>query len=331
MPSNVRNKLLEVLIQQEGQYVSGGEISKRLKVSRTAVWKQIEELRKEGYEIEAKPKYGYKLRFRPDRIAPEEIYPHLSTKFIGRNIRYVFSTPTTQGIAHQWAKEEAPEGAFVLAEAQTSGKGRFGRVWHSPPYTGIWMSGVLRPSILLYQAPQLTLLASVAVCKAIQEVTSLPIGIKWPNDLYLNGKKVCGILTEVKGDQDRIEYAVLGIGINVNLPQIQIPSDLRQKATSLMIELGTSIHRAKLICQIWKALEEYYLLYRAQGFEPIRTLWEENANMLGERIVAMTPQGAIEGIALGLNSYGALRVQTETGIQEVYSAEIFPQKEVPLS
>ncbi|WP_044640188.1 biotin--[acetyl-CoA-carboxylase] ligase [Risungbinella massiliensis] len=322
MPSNVRTKMLEVLIQEEKGYVSGAQISRKLGVSRAAVWKQMEELRREGYEIEAKPNHGYKLRYRPDRVAPEEISPHLETKWVGRSIRYFPSVSSTQIIAHEWAKEKAPSGAFVLAEEQTSGRGRLGRAWHSPISTGIWMSGIFRPKIPLYLAPQLTLLTSVAVCEAIQEETGLSVGIKWPNDLYVEGKKICGILTELRGDQDQIDYAVIGIGINVNLTEDQIPEELLTRATSLQKELGKSIHRATLITKIWKRLENLYLIYEEKGFEVIRLLWESYANMLQKPIIANTPQGWVEGIALGLNAHGALRMQTETGVQEVYSAEI---------
>lgn len=320
MPSNVRTKMLEVLIQEQKEYVSGAQISRKLGVSRAAVWKQMEELRREGYEIEAKPNHGYKLRYRPDRVAPEEILPHLETEWMGRSIRYLPSVSSTQIIAHEWAKEGAPSGAFVLAEEQTSGRGRLGRAWHSPVSTGIWMSGIFRPKIPLYLAPQLTLLASVAVCEAIREETELPVSIKWPNDLYVHGKKICGILTELRGDQDQIDYAIIGIGINVNIKEI--PKELQEKATSLQKELGKPIHRATLITSIWKRLENLYLIYEEKGFEVIRLLWESCANMLQKPIVANTPQGWIEGIALGLNAHGALRMQTETGLQEVYSAEI---------
>lgn len=322
MPSKVRNEMLAVLIQEQNQYVSSAEISEKLGVSRAAVWKQMEELRRQGYQIEAKPKQGYKLLFRPDRVAPEEIFPHLETNWIGREIRYVASTPSTQGIAHQWAKDGALEGSFVIAEEQTAGKGRLGRSWHSPPYTGIWMSGIFRPKIPLCDAPQLTLLASVAVCEALQLSTELPIGIKWPNDLYVGGKKVCGILTELRGDQDQVYYAVMGIGINVNLSVEMLPYNLQEKATSLQIESGAPVHRANLVALIWKCLENLYTIYQKKGFLPIRLLWESHANMLDTKITANTPAGMIEGVAIGVNEHGALLLETDAGMREVYSAEI---------
>lgn len=322
MSTNVRNKVLELLIERQDQFTSGEEISKLLGVSRAAIWKQIEELRKEGYKIEAKPKQGYQLRFRPDRIAPEEIYPYLHTKWIGRKTKYLETTDSTQIIAHEWAKNGAPDGAFVLAEEQTAGKGRLGRRWHSPSHTGIWMSGIFRPQIPLLYAPQLTLLTSIAVCEVFQATTGTAAGIKWPNDIYVNGKKVCGVLTEVRGDQDQIHYAVIGIGINVNLETVHIPSELREKATSLKIESGASIHRAQLISQIWKRMEELYEQWQEQGFEPIRQLWESHANMLHQEIIATTPQGQKKGIAMGLERNGALLLETNHGMEVIYSAEI---------
>ncbi|MGA9173159.1 MAG: biotin--[acetyl-CoA-carboxylase] ligase, partial [Thermoactinomyces sp.] len=200
MEKSIRNELISVLINSQDEFISGEEISRRVGCSRAAIWKHIEELRHEGYEIEARPRSGYRLIYRPDRIAPEEILPYLNTRAFGREIRYEHTTPSTQTIAHQWAREGAPEGAIVLAEEQKQGRGRMGRVWHSPPRTGIWMSLILRPPIPLPVASHLTLLASVGVREGIYRTTGLPIQIKWPNDLLIHGKKVCGILTELRGE-----------------------------------------------------------------------------------------------------------------------------------
>lgn len=309
-------------MENQEQTWSGEEISRRLGCSRAAVWKHIEELRQEGYEIEARPRSGYRLIYRPDRLAPEEISIHLKTETFGREIRYLFSTPSTQIEAHQWAREGAQEGALVVAEEQRNGRGRMGKNWHSPPKSGIWMSLILRPKIPLSHAPQLTLLVSVAVQEALMEETALPISIKWPNDLLLNGKKVCGILTELRGEQDQIHYVIVGIGMNVNMEKEDFPSQLQTIATSLSLEKGEQIHRASLLATILKKLECYYHLYLQEGFGPIQAKWEQKAGMLGKKITARTLQGTYLGVARSLNEHGALLLETEQGIVPVYSADI---------
>jgi BirA family biotin operon repressor/biotin-[acetyl-CoA-carboxylase] ligase len=310
------------LLENRDRFLSGEEVSRRVGVSRAAIWKHIEELRQEGYEIEARPRIGYRLVHRPDRIAPEEIVPHLNTRYFGREIRYEVSTPSTQLLAHQWAREGGREGALVIAEEQTLGRGRLGRQWHSPPRTGIWMSLILRPPIPLAQAPHLTLLASVGVHRAVERFTGLPVRIKWPNDLLVHGKKVCGILTELRGEQDQIHYVVLGIGINVNAKEEHFPPELREIATSLAIAAGKSIHRAPLAATILEELERVYEQYLNEGFTPIRTAWEERAGMLGETITARTPKGTVQGVAERLDESGALLIRTRQGMVPVFSAEI---------
>lgn len=320
--SKVRNQLLRLLLEKKSDYLSGEEISRLLGISRAAIWKQIEELRKEGYQIEAKQRSGYRLVYRPDRVAPEEIYPHLQTRHFGKTIRFSFSTPSTQILAHEWAREGAEEGAVVIAEEQTAGKGRLGRSWHSPPGTGIWMSLVLRPSIPIQAASHLTLLASLGVKEGIEAQVPVPITIKWPNDLLIRGKKVCGILTEMRGDLDAIDYVILGIGINVNLSKEIFPEELQKKATSLMIEAGKHIHRASLVASILKCLEDRYQQYLAEGFAPIREKWEQASQLVGKTITAHTFQGSVNGVVLGMNEHGALLIQTENGVVPIYSADL---------
>ncbi|MDN4593258.1 biotin--[acetyl-CoA-carboxylase] ligase [Polycladomyces subterraneus] len=322
MGSEIRERLLALLIEHAGHFVSGEEISRQLGCTRTAIWKHIDELRKAGYEIEARPKAGYCLRYQPDRIAPEEIKALLSTRRFGHAIHYVESVESTQWLAHQGVRSGAEEGALFLADEQKQGRGRMGRKWHSPPRSGIWMSLLLRPPIPLNLAPQLTLMASVGVTRAIRRETGLPVTIKWPNDLLIDGRKVCGILTELRGEQDQIHYVVLGIGVNVNTPATSFPEDLKTIATSLAAESGRTYRRAKLIAAILEELEYVYDLYLSEGFETIRHSWESFACMLGQSVTAHTPQGPRQGIAKGLHASGALLLETDEGIVPVYSADI---------
>ncbi len=322
MGQALRHMILAVLLQNNQSFLSGEEISRHVGVSRAAIWKHIEELRSEGYEIEARPRRGYRLQYRPDRVAAEEIQNELETESFGRNIRYEPVAKSTQILAHQWARAGAVEGSLVIADEQQEGKGRLGRTWHSPPRTGIWMSLILRPSIPLQQASHLTLLASVGVCMAIRKQTNLPITIKWPNDLLLHGKKVCGILTELRGDQDRINYVILGMGLNVNQTEEDFPVDLREIATSLAVEGGKKYSRANLIAQIMQELEEYYRLYLKGGFDPIREKWESLSNLMGKSITARTPQTTVVGIAERLHSDGSLLVRSGGEVITIYSADI---------
>ncbi|WP_124727368.1 biotin--[acetyl-CoA-carboxylase] ligase [Staphylospora marina] len=319
---SIRHDIVRLLIEHKDRFLSGEELSRLAGCSRAAVWKHVEDLRREGYEIEARPRSGYRLVHRPDRIAPEEILPHLTTRSFGREIRYEPTTPSTQILARKWAREGAAEGSLVIAEEQVQGRGRMGRSWHSPPRAGIWMSLILRPPIPLAQAPHLTLLASVGVCLGIREFTGLPVTIKWPNDLLIHGKKVCGILTELRGEQDRIDHVVLGIGINVNAREEHFPPELKPIATSLAVEAGGEFHRAPLLAAILKQLEDVYHLYLREGFSPVREAWERAAGMLGQEVTAKTPQGTVIGVAERLNDQGALLIRTQGGEVAVYSAEI---------
>ncbi|TCP69102.1 biotin--[acetyl-CoA-carboxylase] ligase [Baia soyae] len=326
MPQSIRDEILAVLLDRQPNYLSGEELSHKVGVSRAAIWKHMEELRAGGYEIEAKPRSGYRLVYRPDRVAPEEIYSHLQTKRFGREIQYQNHTPSTQIIAHQWAKEDAPEGAVVIADEQGDGKGRLGRVWHSPPRTGIWMSLILRPPIALQSASHLTILTSVGIKRGIERVTGLDIQIKWPNDLLIVGKKVCGVLTEIRGEQDCIHYAIIGIGMNVNTKKQDFPKEILDIATSLTIELGGDIHRATLIAAVLEELEECYERYLQEGFQTIQQEWESSAYKMNQMITVRTPQGNHTGILKGLYDTGALKLQVDQGTIAIYSAEIDIEK-----
>jgi BirA family biotin operon repressor/biotin-[acetyl-CoA-carboxylase] ligase len=316
----LRHKVLSILLAHQGEYLSGQALSKHVGVSRTAIWKYIEELRQEGYEIEAKPRKGYRLKHRPDRVAAEEILQELQTTTFGQNIRYEPVAKSTQILAHQWAKAGAMEGSLVIANEQQAGKGRLGRDWHSPAGSGIWLSLIVRPPIPIQQASQMTLLAAVAVTSALIQMTTIPIQIKWPNDLLINGKKVCGILTELRGEQDRIDYMVLGIGINVH--QQSFPPSLEHVATSLAIEKKQEYSRARLIAAMMKELEQHYRQYLQDGFAPIQTKWEQLSSSIGKKITAKTPQAEVVGIAEKLQDDGSLLVRTGEELVAIYSAEI---------
>ncbi|WP_078430825.1 biotin--[acetyl-CoA-carboxylase] ligase [Alkalihalobacterium alkalinitrilicum] len=319
----MKEKLLEMLSENETGFVSGEKISNHLGCSRTAIWKHIEELRKSGYEVEAVPRKGYRIKTRPNTISPHEIKVHLKTGKIGQELTHFESLPSTQEVAHRLAQEGALEGHVVIADEQTSGKGRLGRVWHSPIGTSISMSIILRPKVSPQKAPQLTLLAAVAVVKGIEKTTGLQCSIKWPNDILLNGKKIVGILTEMQSEPDYVHSVIIGIGINVNHKQEQFSSELREIATSLAIAKGEEISRAKLMSNVFYELEVLYDQYLQEGFDVIKPLWESHAINLGKRIIARTVQGVIEGVAKGITNDGVLLLEDDDKvIHQIYSADI---------
>ncbi|WP_449536721.1 biotin--[acetyl-CoA-carboxylase] ligase [Ferdinandcohnia sp. Marseille-Q9671] len=328
MQSEIRNKLLEVFSNANGDFISGQKLSDQLGCSRTAVWKHIEDLRSEGYELEAVRKLGYRILTKPDKITNNEIQLGLKTEVLGRNIHFEESVTSTQQIAHRLAYEGAIEGTIVVAEEQTTGRGRLDRAWYSPKHTGIWMSMILRPQIPPSKAPQLTLLAAVGVVQAIQEVTGLEPDIKWPNDILLNQKKLVGILTELQAETDRINSVIIGIGINVNQDINHFPESLHHIASSLSIEKGENIDRAKLIQTILLKIEKLYNEYLQHGFKVVKLLWESYATSIGKNIVARTLSGSIEGKALGINDEGVLLIEDASGVvHHIYSADIeLPQK-----
>lgn len=320
---DAKTTIVDMLTSRRDSFVSGQALSERLGVSRTAVWKHIRELREAGYVIESVKKSGYRLTKKPNAITPTEIQAGLQTEVFGGSVHYAETVDSTQKTAHQLASAGSGEGTLVVADEQTGGKGRLGRTWHSPKGTGIWMSIILRPPISPQQAPQLTLLAAVGVVKGIKAATDLDCDIKWPNDILLNGKKLVGILTELQADPDQVHAVIAGIGINVNVEAGEIPTELRNIATSLRIEAGRVIDRATLLQHMLLEMEKLYHHYLQEGFRTIKLLWESYAINLGARVQARTLQGTLSGRALGISDRGFLILEEEDGERrEVSSADI---------
>jgi BirA family transcriptional regulator, biotin operon repressor / biotin---[acetyl-CoA-carboxylase] ligase len=319
----MKEALLHMLSVNEGEFVSGQEISDKLNCSRTAIWKHISELRKNGYAIEAVQKRGYRLLSSPDLVTAEEVSLYTGKGLFGKKITYVKSVNSTQEIAHNLARDGAIEGSIVLADEQTGGRGRLGRPWQSPAGTGIWMSLILRPEIPLQKAPQLTLLIAVAASKAIEKVTGLEAAIKWPNDLLINGKKTAGILTELQAEADSIHSVIVGIGMNVNQESKDFSEEIAQIATSLAIEGGQTYKRAEIIGALLQEIETLYHQYLQKGFGVVKLLWESRAFSLGKRITARSVSGSITGYAKGITDEGVLLLEDDTGkVHSIYSADI---------
>ncbi|MGG1876973.1 biotin--[acetyl-CoA-carboxylase] ligase [Paenibacillus cisolokensis] len=314
--------LLDMFLENPGQFLSGEEISRRLSISRTAVWKQINKLRQAGYDFEAVPRMGYRMTDAPDQLRAEELIAGLSSEQFGRNVVILESTTSTQEEARLLAEQGAAEGTLVISEEQTGGRGRMGRKFHSPRGKGIWMSLILRPEQPLHLTQQLTLLTGVAVCRGIQKATGIQTDIKWPNDLLFSGKKVCGILLESAAEDDRVRYCIAGIGISVNLKEEDFPEELRPIATSLRLAGGQALNRTVLIQHIMYEMEVLYKLYNEQGFQAIASLWEALSGTIQREVKVQSPRGVITGVAIGLNPSGALLVKVDGDIVPVYSGDV---------
>ncbi|MCK5180297.1 MAG: biotin--[acetyl-CoA-carboxylase] ligase, partial [Candidatus Omnitrophica bacterium] len=275
----MRNKITHFLKTAEG-YLSGEEISRHIKISRAGIWKYIQELREEGYDIVAVPHLGYRLISSPDKLLPAEIQFELGTNILGKDIRYFDSIDSTMDVAFQLGVEGVGEGTVVCAESQTKGKGRLGRNWVSPKGKGIYMSVILRPRLMPADLTPLTLLCAVAVCEAAGKFCDGQAKIKWPNDILVHNKKLAGILTESSAEMDRVRFVVVGIGINANAPLSQLPENY----TSIKNETGQKVSRVVLMQEILRSLERWYIILGKQGFASVITRWKELSSTLGRHV-----------------------------------------------
>ena len=316
----MKEKILAFLKAKQ-EYCSGEEISQKLGVTRSAVWKNIKKLKSDGYEILSSTKKGYYLVQTPNIITETEIKEQLRTKVLGQTIYYKDEIDSTNNKAKELARKGAKEGTLVVADQQTSGKGRLGRVWESPAGTGIWMSIILRPNILPQYASQITLVAGLDMCEAIQEVTGLNAMIKWPNDVVVGGKKVCGILTEMSAEIEGINYIVVGIGVNVNMKHF--PETLPY-ASSLVLQGGKEYSRKEIITNFLERFEKDYEQYKVNpDLEALQKRYERNCINLHKKVKLVRKSGEVVAEAIGINKEGELCVKYEDGTEEtVLSGEV---------
>lgn len=317
----MKNKILMALSHTDG-YVSGQELCEELEVSRTAVWKVINQLKEEGYEIESVPRKGYRILERPDRITAGEVNCYLETEWAGRNIHYFETVGSTNNEAGRLAEAGAPEGTLVLAEEQNQGKGRRGRAWVTPAGSAIAMSLVVRPQIEPSHASMVTLVMGMAVASACRSVCKTETKIKWPNDVVIDGKKICGILTEMSSEIDYVKYLIIGTGINTNVEAF--PPELERTATSLHRVIGRKPRRAELIAACMKEFEQYYGRFlETQDFSQLQKEYNDLLAGIGGPVRVLAPGNEYDGISEGINSRGELIVRREDGTREsVYAGEV---------
>ena len=258
----------------------------------------------------------------PDVITASELKTVLSTVWLGSQVNCFYETDSTNRQARKLAEEGAPHGTLVAADSQSAGKGRRGRVWASPRGVGVWMSFILRPELSPSKASMLTLVAGMAVVAGIRQISGLSPQIKWPNDAVIDGKKICGILTEMSTEEDSIRYVVVGIGINVNATEF--PEEIRDKATSLKLELGRSVKRSDVICAVAESFEEYYEIFeKTCDMSGLLSAYDEMLVNMEKTVCVLDPKGEYRGKALGIDEEGCLLVEKENGeVVHVLSGEV---------
>lgn len=316
---------LVYLLRQAGDYISGEELSDKLAISRTAIWKRIGSLKKEGFKIEASTRKGYRLIESEDPYGRISIQSRISGHILGKNLRFYQEVDSTNNVLKKLATENAPEGTVVISDVQRAGRGRRGRVWISGPGLGIWMSVLFRPNIHPSQVQILTLASSVAVVRALRPLNIEGLGIKWPNDILINGKKVCGILTELSAEAEKVEWVVVGIGLNVNHDHDDFQSEIRGTATSLRLGCGdpNQLNRSEIAANIINELETVYMELLEKGPGWVVGEWKEYNVTLGKRIRLINQAGVKEAQALGITPDGKLIVRYDDGeTGEVLSGEI---------
>ena len=318
----MRAAIISLLRQHAGKYFSGEEMSRQLGVSRTAVWKHIQQLKLDGYIIESSSRLGHRLVQESDQLLPASICSRLNTKKLGSEIHYFSETGSTNNEAKIKAIKNCPEGTLVIAEAQSGGRGRLSRGWFAPFAKGIYFSLVLRPPFRPHDAPKCTLMAAVAVNRALRTMTGISCGIKWPNDILCQGRKLVGILTEMSAEMDAINYVVLGIGINVNMAEADFPAELKPIATSVSIEAGRPISRLDLFLEVLNHIESTYMEVLHSGFGPVLQEWRQNSVTLGQTVDVLEPDRMFTGRAIDIDTEGALLVQTAQGVERVIAGDV---------
>jgi len=313
-----KDDILKHLMRSKTGFVSGGKLAVQFGISRTAVWKQIKGLEADGYTIEAIPSKGYRLIELPDSIVPAYVVRGLKTRIIGRDLRLLKEVVSTNTLGMDLARNSAPDGTVIVAEKQSGGKGRLGRTWISPK-GNIHLSVILRPLIPARIAPLITLMGAVAVAAAIRKLLGLDAGIKWPNDIIISGKKAGGLLTEMSAEADRVHHVVLGIGLDVNMDPMVLPSDVRARSTTLAKEAGRRIDRSLLVREIILELDRRYQLFLADR-AGVLTAWEGLNITLGKQVAVSGAGESLTGVAQGIDDEGRLIIRLQDGSLRAVSA-----------
>jgi BirA family biotin operon repressor/biotin-[acetyl-CoA-carboxylase] ligase len=307
----MEKQVLALLREEPETFISGQSMSRLLGVSRTMIWKTVQSLRKRGFVIDSSANKGYKLSCGPERLLDIDIEIGLGTAVVGRSVISFESVPSTIDVAGRLAAEGADEGTVVVAESQSGGRGRLGRKWSSPRGAGIWTSIILRPSIPPHDAPKLTLLTAVAITTVLQKCYGIEARIKWPNDVVVARRKICGALTELVAEQDAVRYAIISFGLNVNQTKSRFPAEVADIATSMRIETGKRHDRPEVFRHILRELDKVYERFRQDSGAAILDRWRELSCTLGRKVAIRLRDESVEGIARDLADDGSLIIEMD--------------------
>lgn len=315
MSVSLEQQVLSFLVEAGDEPLPNEIIAHKLGVSAAEALGAIEGLRARGYRIEAREKV-WRLSAFPDRLGENELEPLLPTRELGRTLRYFDQVTSTSELAWRLAEEGAPHGLVVIADAQTQGRGRHGRSWESPAGCNLYFSLVLRPELPPAHAPELTLVAAIALCEAIRETGCERAQIKWPNDVEIGGRKAAGILTELSADGGGVNFVVVGVGVDVNVTAEQLSPEVREIATSVRIALGRPYPRARLLARILDRFESWLDRYEDEGFAVVRARWTALSSTVGARVRLSLEGRAVDGRAEGIDEAGHLLVRADSGALE---------------
>lgn len=321
--SNNEELILGFLAEGGDDFTSGEALSDKLGLSRAAVWKYVEGLRHKGYRIDAHKARGYRLVEVPDRLTPLELSPLLSSRDLGRVIHFHEECRSTNELAFKLAQEGAAHGEVVIAETQTAGKGRRGRTWISAAGQNLTCSAILRPELPPHRAPELTLVAAVALCETLREAGAAEAKIKWPNDVQISGKKVAGILTELSAEADRVHFVIVGIGVNLNMARSALPDDLQALSTTVAEARGQRVPRALFTAALFQNFEDWLERHAETGFGPVREAWKDYSSTLGQDVLVKTDRTELRGVAQDIDESGALVIRTADGaLERILSGDV---------
>jgi BirA family biotin operon repressor/biotin-[acetyl-CoA-carboxylase] ligase len=316
----MRQKILKELVQNRDSFISGSQLAESLGISRVAVWKHIEALKKEGYDITGVSGRGYQLKDN-GIIIPEEIKAGLSQQLIGSQVYYYPYLDSTNEALKRSIKDHPLEGTVYVAGKQAEGKGRRGRKWESPP-GGLWFSFLLRPTLPLSQTALLSLVFAVSLVKSMDVFSGSPCQIKWPNDVFCQGKKIAGILLEMSGEIDNADYLIVGIGINVNVRTNDLPPAIGAISTSLLETSGWEMDANEVLLTVLKDLDRYYREFLKNGFSDIRLEFKSRCLHLGNAIETTRGQDIIRGINTDIDEMGNLMVQCQDNVVRISTGDV---------
>jgi BirA family biotin operon repressor/biotin-[acetyl-CoA-carboxylase] ligase len=319
---SVEQQVLSFLVDSAEEALPAEMVAKKLGVPAAETLRALEGLRTRGYRIEARGK-GWRLTGYPDRLGENELEPLLQTRDLGRTLRYFEQTTSTSQVAWSLGEEGAPHGTVVVADQQSQGKGRSGRSWISPPGVNLYLSILLRPDVPAAHAPELTLVAAVALCEALRDAGCERARIKWPNDVEIGARKAAGILTEMSADAQGVDFVVVGIGVDVNMQAEELPPEIKDIATSVRIALGKPFPRARLLAKLLERFEAWLDRYEDEGFGVIRARWTALSSTVGSRVRLSLNGKTIEGRAESIDEAGHLIVRTESGgLEKVVAGDV---------